>query len=103
MEKVDALMKPKSPKAKTNSPDGSTTKEFGRFTAVSDLKPGYLDKEAFIYTSKRHNFPCLTDKLSFTTGAPLPLSLLARFIFSIHEVCSTKMRMFFREVFSKFF
>ena len=35
-----------SPKAKTNSPDGSTSKEFGRFTLVSDLKPGYLDKEA---------------------------------------------------------
>ena len=45
LEKVDDLMKPKeSSKAKTNSPDGSTTTEFGRFTAVADLKPVYLDK-----------------------------------------------------------
>ena len=46
-EAIDDLVKPKeSPKAKTSSPDGSTTTEFGRFTAVADLKPGYLDNEA---------------------------------------------------------
>ena len=41
LEAVDGLLKPKeSQKAKTSSPDGSTTTEFSRFTAV------VLDKEA---------------------------------------------------------
>jgi phage shock protein A len=47
LEAVDSLLKPTENSKKTvTSNDGSASTEYGRFTAVSDLKPVFLDKEA---------------------------------------------------------
>ena len=47
LESVDSLLKPTENSKKTvTSPDGSASVEYGRFTAVADLKPVFLDKEA---------------------------------------------------------
>ena len=47
LESVDSLLKPTENSQKTvTSPDGSASVEYGRFTAVADQKPVFLDKEA---------------------------------------------------------
>ena len=46
LESVDSLLKPTESKKSVTSSDGTVGVEYGRFTAVADLKPVFLDKDA---------------------------------------------------------